>query len=43
VTADGLVLREIAPGVSIGDVRAATGAALSVPSEPVVMAVPDGI
>src|SRR5208283_592100 len=28
----GLVLREVAPGVSVDDVRAATGAALSVPA-----------
>jgi 3-oxoacid CoA-transferase subunit B len=43
VTPEGLVLREVAPGVSVADVRAATGAALAVPSEPVVMAVPEGV
>jgi 3-oxoacid CoA-transferase subunit B len=43
VTPEGLVLREVAPGVSVADVRAATGAALAVPSEPAVMAVPEGI
>ena len=43
VTPDGLVLREIAPGVSVDDVRAATGAKLAVPGTPVVMSVPDGI
>jgi len=43
VTPDGLVLREVAPGVSVDDVRAATGAKLAVPSEPAVMSVPDGI
>jgi 3-oxoacid CoA-transferase subunit B len=43
VTPDGLVLREIAPGVSIDDVRAATGAKLAVPNTPAVMNVPDGI
>ena len=39
VTEDGLVLRELAPGVSVEDVRAATGPELAVPSEPIVMAV----
>ena len=34
----GLVLRELAPGVGLDEVRAATGAPLDVPSEPVVMA-----
>jgi len=37
VTDEGLVLRELAPGVSVEDVRAATGPALSVPSEPSTM------
>jgi len=32
VTPDGLVLREVAPGVSVDDVRAATGAKLAVPA-----------
>ena len=41
VTPDGLVLREIAPGVSVDDVRAATGAALAVPVAPAIMNVPD--
>jgi 3-oxoacid CoA-transferase subunit B len=35
--APGLVLRELAPGVSVDDVRAATGAPLQVPAEPTVM------
>jgi 3-oxoacid CoA-transferase subunit B len=34
----GLVLRELAPGVGLDDVRAATGAPLDVPTEPLVMA-----
>jgi 3-oxoacid CoA-transferase subunit B len=37
VTDDGLVLRELAPGVSVDDVRAATGPVLLVPDEPTVM------
>jgi 3-oxoacid CoA-transferase subunit B len=37
VTPGGLVLREVAPGVSVADVQAATGAKLAVPSEPAVM------
>jgi 3-oxoacid CoA-transferase subunit B len=37
VTDDGLVLRELAPGVSVDDVRAATGPDLLVPVEPTVM------
>ena len=37
VTDGGLVLRELAPGVSVDDVRAATGAPLQVPAEPTVM------
>ncbi len=38
VTPDGLVLRELAPGVTVDDVRAATGTDLTVPAEPAVMA-----
>jgi 3-oxoacid CoA-transferase subunit B len=34
----GLVLRELAPGVTVDDVRAATGAPLQVPAEPATMA-----
>lgn len=34
---DGLVLRELAPGVSLDDVRKATGPKLHVPAEPKVM------
>ena len=43
VTPGGLVLREVAPGVSVDDVRAATGSPLDVPSEPTVMAIPAGV
>jgi 3-oxoacid CoA-transferase subunit B len=37
VTPGGLVLRELAPGVTLDEVRAATGAGLEVPGEPGVM------
>lgn len=37
VSEHGLVLREVAPGVSVDEVRAATGAALSVPQLPATM------
>ena len=37
VTDSGLVLRELAPGVGLDEVRAATGAPLDVPGEPLVM------
>jgi 3-oxoacid CoA-transferase subunit B len=42
VTPGGLVLREVAPGVSVADVQAATGAKLAVPSEPAVMTLEAG-
>jgi 3-oxoacid CoA-transferase subunit B len=42
VTPNGLVLREVAPGVSVADVQAATGAKLAVPAEPAVMAIGPG-
>ena len=42
VTPDGLVLRELAPGVSLDDVRAATGAPMHVPRDPAQMAIPAG-
>ena len=37
VTGEGLVLREVAPGVAVADVQAATGARLLVPAEPGVI------
>jgi 3-oxoacid CoA-transferase subunit B len=40
VTPGGLVLREVAPGVSVAEVRAATGAPLEVPRDPAVMRIP---
>jgi 3-oxoacid CoA-transferase subunit B len=40
VTPGGLVLRELAPGVSLDDVRTATGAPLHVPREPAEMRIP---
>jgi 3-oxoacid CoA-transferase subunit B len=43
VTPDGLVLRELAPGVSIDDVRAATGAPLHVLGTPPAMKIPAGV
>jgi 3-oxoacid CoA-transferase subunit B len=43
VTPEGLVLREVAPGVSVDEVRAATGAELHVPKEPRVMEIPAGV
>ena len=43
VTADGLVLREVAPGVTVHDVRTATGAHLHVPAQPAQMHIPTGI
>jgi 3-oxoacid CoA-transferase subunit B len=40
ITPGGLVLRELAPGVTLDEVRAATGAPLDVPHEPAVMRIP---
>lgn len=39
VTDEGLVLREIADGVTVDEVRAATGPVLAVPAEPAVMVI----
>jgi 3-oxoacid CoA-transferase subunit B len=39
VTPSGLVLRELAPGVTVDDVRAATGPELEVPAQPETMRV----
>ena len=43
ITPDGLVLRELAPGVTLDEVRAATGAPLAVPEEPKVMRIPESV
>jgi 3-oxoacid CoA-transferase subunit B len=43
ITPDGLVLRELAPGVGVDDVKAATGAPLAVPAEPAEMRIPAGV
>jgi 3-oxoacid CoA-transferase subunit B len=40
INEQGLVLRELAPGVSVADIQAATGAPLAIPSEPAVMSLP---
>jgi len=43
ITPNGLVLREVAPGVSVDDVRAATGAPLALEGEPATMTIPAGV
>lgn len=43
VTSEGLVLREIAPGVTIDEVKAGTGATLIVPVPPKEMKIPAGV
>ena len=43
ITPGGLVLRELAPGVTVDEVKAATGAPLEIPHEPGVMRIPAGV
>ncbi len=43
IESDGLVLRELAQGVSVEEVQAATGAKLHVPSPPSTMRIPAGV
>jgi 3-oxoacid CoA-transferase subunit B len=43
VTSEGLVLRELAPGVTVEEVQAATGPKLLVPEPPKTMRIPEGV
>ena len=43
ITPNGLVLMEVAPGVSVDDVQTATGAKLHVPQPPTEMKIPAGV
>jgi len=43
VTEMGLVLRELAPGVTVEEVQAATGARLHMPQPPTEMMIPEGV
>ena len=43
VTPEGLMLRELAPGVTVEDVQAATEPQLLVPVAPIVMEIPAGV
>jgi 3-oxoacid CoA-transferase subunit B len=43
VTSEGLVLRELAPGVTFEDIQTATEPELHVPVAPMVMEVPAGV
>ena len=43
ITPQGMVLREVAPGVSVDDVQTATGPKLLVPSPPKEMKIPMGV
>jgi len=40
---EGLVLRELAPGISIEDVKKATGPQVHVPAKPAAMKIPEGV
>ncbi|MHB8198766.1 MAG: CoA transferase subunit B [Vulcanimicrobiaceae bacterium] len=43
ISPEGLLLREVAPGVSVDEVRAATGAPLLTPTPPAQMQIPTGV
>jgi len=43
ITPEGMMLREVAPGVSVDDVQTATGAKLHVPHPPGEMKIPAGV
>ena len=43
ITPQGLILRELAPGVTLDEVKAATGAVLHVPEEPAIMRIPQEV
>jgi 3-oxoacid CoA-transferase subunit B len=43
VTPEGLMLRELAPGVTLEEVQAATGPKLLVPEPPATMRIPEGV
>lgn len=43
ITSEGLFLRELAPGVSVEDVRKGTEPELHVPAQPKIMAIPSGV
>jgi 3-oxoacid CoA-transferase subunit B len=43
VTNEGLVLRELAPGVSVEEIQAATEPKLHVPTAPSIMQIPEGV
>ena len=43
VEAKGLVLRELAPGVTVEDIRKATGPDVQVHAEPAIMKIPEGV
>ena len=43
IAPEGLILRELAPGVTLDEVKAATSAPLHVPEAPKVMRIPEGV